>query len=111
MAVPLGYKPAETSKQGEKLVCKLNKSIYDLKASRQWFSKFSTALLSHGFSQSKSDYSLFTRGHGKSFVALLVYVDDIIIIRPSPDEIDVVKKVLRSHFMLKDLGAVNTSLV
>lgn len=61
-------------------------------------------MTAHGFSQSKTDYSLFTRGKGASFVALLVYVDDILIIGPSIAEIDSVKSLLRSSFMLKDLG-------
>lgn len=104
MTLPLGYK---TSVKGENLVCRLNKSIYGLKqASRQWFTKFSTALLQHGFNQSKSDYSLFTRGTNDSFVALLVYVDDIIVTGPSSTHIDSVKLLLKSLFLLKDLGSV-----
>ena len=79
MDLPLGYKPQHEI-QGEKLICKLHKSIYGLKqASRQWFTKFSTFLISLGFQQSKADYYLFIKDKDDSFIALLVYVDDIII--------------------------------
>ena len=73
--------PLRYSSKGEfdmsqgKTICKLNKSIYGLRqASRQWYAKFSTALLQFGFVQSKSDYSLFTKGTGSLFLALLVYM-------------------------------------
>lgn len=47
---------------------------------------------------------LIIKGTGSSFVALLVYVDDILIIGPSFHEIKSIKAILRAHFMLKDLG-------
>lgn len=106
MDIPLGYPiPAHSATPPLKLACRLHKSIYGLKqASRQWYAKFSQALLRIGFIQSKSDYSLFTKGSGTSFVALLVYVDDILITGPSPSSITVLKEYLHSHFKLKDLG-------
>lgn len=104
MSLPMGYKTGEVPRKGEKLACKLNKSIYGVKqASRQWFVKFSSALTAHGFLQSKSDYSLFTCGSGTTFVALLVYVDDILLTGPSSDETNIVKDILNGHFKLKDL--------
>lgn len=88
-----------------KRVCKLHKSIYGLKqASRQWFEKFSQFMLSMGFNQSKSDYSLFHKGQNENYVALLVYVDDIIITGSSSIEIAKPKLQLSHVFKLKDLG-------
>ncbi|GJZ14333.1 ribonuclease H-like domain-containing protein [Tanacetum coccineum] len=64
----------------DKRVCKLKKFLYGLKQSpRQWNAKLTQALIGNGFSQSKSDYSLFTKSNDHGFLALLVYVDDIIV--------------------------------
>ncbi|KAJ4723310.1 Retrovirus-related Pol polyprotein from transposon TNT 1-94 [Melia azedarach] len=109
MDMPMGYSTpvSHSSPKREKLVCKLHKSIYGLKqASRQWFAKFSHVLIVHGFTQCKSDYSLFTKRSGPNFIALLVYVDDIIITDAQTQNIDSLKLFLQSQFKLKDLGAL-----
>lgn len=107
MDLPLGYSPQNISNScSGPLVCKLHKSIYGLKqASRQWYSKFSQSLIQYGFVQSKSDYTLFTKGIGSSFIALLVYVDDIVV-GPSASAIDSLKMFLKDLFKLKDLGTL-----
>lgn len=89
------------------MVYKLHKSIYGLKqASRQCYSKFSHVFLQYGFVQSKSDYFLFAKGSRSSFVALLGYVDDIIITGLNTQVIQSLKTFLHTQFKLKDLGCL-----
>ena len=108
MDLPLGCQvQGEQFSFGQKLVCKLHKSIYGLKQASRWNVKFSQAVLQYGFTQSKADYSLFTKGSGSSFAALIVYVDGIIITGPSQSIIDSLKQFLHSQFKLKDLGTLN----
>ncbi|XP_050891128.1 uncharacterized mitochondrial protein AtMg00810-like [Lathyrus oleraceus] len=102
MDLPPGFLPPNSSSN---TVCKLHKSLYGLKqASRQWFSKLSTALISLGYSHSYADHSLFTKLHNSHFTALLVYVDDIVLTGDDLQEIHSVKRFLDSTFKIKDLG-------
>lgn len=105
MSLPLGYTPPPGVSLPPNPVCRLNKSIYGLKqASRQWYNCFSSVLLANGFSPSPGDHSLFVKSSGSSFIALLVYVDDILITSNNLQAVLDVKKVLHQAFKIKDLG-------
>lgn len=67
-------------RQGEKRVCCLLKSLYNLKqALCQWNLKLTEALAFNAYQRSKYDYYMFTRNQGQEEVVILVYVDDILI--------------------------------
>ena len=105
MHIPQGYNHEPPSRSSAPLVYKLNKSIYGLKqASRSWFNKFRTTLTSQDYRQSKYDYTLFTKGTGSSSIAILVYVDDIVIASLDKTAIHSTKIMLQQYFKLKDLG-------
>lgn len=98
--------------KGPQQVCRLLKSPYGLKqAPRQWFAKLSYALVSFGFTQSKSDYSLFTMEQGSSFTVILVYVDDMVLTGNDLSMIQKIKHLPSQQFHMKDLGAVRYFLV
>jgi hypothetical protein len=91
--------PPSFSTPNDSRVCKLKKSLYGLKqASRHWFSKLSSSLLHFGFSQAKSDSSLFIRQTSTNFMALLIYVDDVIIASNDLVEIATVKRFLIFYY-------------
>ncbi|KAF5468319.1 hypothetical protein F2P56_012478 [Juglans regia] len=60
--------------------------------------------LTKSFSQSKADYSLFTREAHGIFVAILVYVDDILVASNDLNSVHALKSLLHSKFKIKDLG-------
>ncbi|EOY01844.1 Cysteine-rich RLK (RECEPTOR-like protein kinase) 8, putative [Theobroma cacao] len=108
MELPQGYVINGECPSHSRLVCKLHKSLYGLKqVSRVWNSKLTTSLQKFGFKQSNSDYSLFTmKTYNGDFIALLVYVDDILIASNSVQVKSDVKEFLKLEFKLKELGKV-----
>ena len=62
------------------MVYRLNKYLYDLKQDpRAWYSWFASFLVSLGFTEAKSNTSLFVYRHGDETACLLLYVDDIVL--------------------------------
>lgn len=102
MKLPPGF-CAESSTR----VCRLRKSLYGLKqAPRCLFANLTEALTSYGFTQSWSDYSLFSFIRDGVQLCILVYVDDLAITGNDGGAIQRFKDYLRSCFHMKDLGAL-----
>jgi len=100
MSVPQGVVSPKPNQ-----ACELLKSLYGLKqASRKWYEKLIGFLISQGYKQSSSDHSLFTLHSDFMFTALLVYVDDVILVGNSMIEINKIKDTLDTEFKIKDLG-------
>jgi len=100
MEIPPGIASNKTHQ-----VCRLMKSLYGLKqASKCWYDKLTSFLYSIKFTRSKAGNSLFVRNTEGSFIALLVYVDDILIAGNNANEINIVKGSLDAAFKIKDLG-------
>ena len=97
--------PPSLHRQGENVVCRLNKSLYGLKqASRNWFSTFSDTIQKAGYQQSKANYSLFTKAQGILFTVVLIYVDDILLAGNNLQEMECLKRSILNRFRIKDLG-------
>ncbi|BBG93107.1 hypothetical protein Prudu_001019 [Prunus dulcis] len=79
-----------TSKEG--VVCKLRKSLYGLKQSQRVCV------------QSNSDHTLFLKHHKGKLTALIIYVDDMIVIGDDQAEMQILHKYLASEFKMKSLG-------
>ncbi|XP_019171418.1 PREDICTED: uncharacterized protein LOC109166974 [Ipomoea nil] len=57
--------------------------------------------------ESTADPSLFTKASDTSFMALLIYVDDILVAGTDSSQIDRLKQFLDKTFKIKDLGHLN----
>jgi hypothetical protein len=95
----------------ENYVCKLRRSLYGLKQSpRQWYKRFDSFMLSHGFKRSKYSSCVYIKHVNGSPIYLLLYVDNMLIAAKSRKEITTLKKLLSSEFEMKDLCVANQIL-
>lgn len=89
----------------ERLVCKLNRSLYGLKqASKCWNDCFNQFIVSLGFVRSKSDYCLYFKISGSLRIFVILYLDDILLTGNNVECLDKLKLELTNTFEMDDLG-------
>ena len=95
-------------KNQEHMVCNLKGSTYGLKqASRSWNIRFDQAIKSFGFEQNLDEPCVYKRHRDTVVMLLVLYVDDILLIRNDVRVMSSVKVWLSSQFDMKDLGEAN----
>nr|GEW45052.1 hypothetical protein [Tanacetum cinerariifolium] len=86
-------------------VCKLKCSIYGLKqASRQWNKRFDDKIKKFGFTQNRDEPCVYLKASGSNITFLILYVDDILIMKNNIPMLQSVKSYLERCFAMKDLG-------
>jgi len=104
MEIPEGlHTEVQRNNSGERVVCRLIKSIYGLKQSpRAWYGKRNHFFLANGFQRSKQDHRVYIHKFFK--LILLLYVDDLVITSPSLEDVAWVQNCLHEEFEMTNLG-------
>nr|GEW29327.1 hypothetical protein [Tanacetum cinerariifolium] len=85
-------------------VCKLQRSIYGLKqASRSWNKRFDEEVKKFGFHQNLDEPCVYQKASGSNVIFIILYVDDIILMRNHIPSFQEVKTYLSKYFFMKDL--------
>ena len=83
-------------------ICRLRKVLYDLKQfSRMWYNIFASFLKKHEFVFFNVDLSVF---FNKKLI-IIIYVDDILLIKFNSKHIVVVKQIFNERFKMIDLNS------
>ncbi|GKB39869.1 retrotransposon protein, putative, ty1-copia subclass [Tanacetum coccineum] len=86
-------------------VCKLKRSIYGLKqASRQWNKRFDDEIKKFCFTQNRDEPCVYLKASRSNVTFLILYVDDILIMRNNIPILQYVKSYLGRCFSMKYLG-------
>src|SRR3954464_8107344 len=86
-------------------VCKLQRSIYGLvQASRSWNIRFDSVIKAYGFVQTFGESCICKKVSGSFVAFLILYVDDILLIRNDTEFLNGIKGYLNKNFSMKDLG-------
>ena len=85
--------------------------MYGLKqALRQWYKKFDSFMNRTGFKRCEANHYFYVKFFDNSYIILLLYVADMLIVGSSIKEINNLKKQLSKYFAMKDLGAIKQIL-
>nr|GEX95722.1 hypothetical protein [Tanacetum cinerariifolium] len=82
----------------------LNEYLNEEQASRQWNKRFDDEIKKFGFTQNRDEPYVYIKASGSNITFLILYVDDILIIRNSIPMLQSVKTYLGKCFAMKDLG-------
>jgi hypothetical protein len=94
--------------RGERMVLKLNRSLYGLPQSPRNFNNLMNKfLLEKGMTQSKSDPCLYFNHSDEGSIFLALYVDDLVLTGSNTTGVHSLKNDLFSRFEMKDLGEVS----
>ena len=100
---PLGFETHDRKTH----VCKLKKALYRLKqASRTWYDRMDSFLMSLGFTKSKADSNLYFKIEDGRPVILLLYVDDLFLTCDEELITDIGRR-LATEFEMKYLGMMH----
>ena len=93
------------SRDPKKMVCKLKKSIYELKqTSRRWYYKFHQVIVSFGFEINMVDECVYHKFSGSKHIFLVMYVDDILLATNVISLLHKTKRFLSNNFKMVDLS-------
>ncbi len=97
--------PEGFTQEGAHLVCKLHKSLYELKQSpRAWNQKLDVLLKNIEFVRSDRDFSVYVAQVGDVKFFIVIYIDDLILVCNNKVNLLEVKEKLSRKFEMKDLG-------
>ena len=87
------------------MICKLQKSIYELKqASQSWNIHFDEVVKGFGFIKNEKEACVYKKESESSVAFLILYVDDILLIGNDISMLESVMTSLKNSFSMKDLG-------
>ena len=89
------------------MVCRLNKSLWVEVGSSGLVFSVRHVLADIGFTEAKSDTSLFIDRRGDETAYLLLYVDDIVLTASSQQLLQSVISSLQQEFAMKDMGQLH----